>query len=137
MNQSDPAGPVAPFPPTLAELDVCYVDTIGRRTGRLHRIEIWFALHEGTMYLISGNGPGADWYRNLIANPDVAVDLGPERRIGTARPVDAPDERRLVGDLLGAKHAGWGGDPDIGLTFEAWCYGVPAIAIDRWRRPSE
>ena len=85
------------------------------------------------LYLISGNGPNAHWFLNLQAEPTVTVELGDEIRLGTARVVTDPAERQLVGDLLGAKHAGWGGDPDIGLTFDAWCYDVPAAAIDRWR----
>ncbi len=124
---------MAPFPVELADLDVCYVSTTGRRSGRIHRIEIWFGLHDDVLYLISGNGPSAHWFLNLQAEPTVTVELGDEVRAGTARVVTDPDERRLVGDLLGAKHTGWGGDPDIGLTFEAWCYQVPAAAIDGWR----
>ena len=30
---------------------------------------------------------------------------------------------------MGAKYV-WGGDPAIGLTYEAWCYEVPAVAIE-------
>ena len=30
---------------------------------------------------------------------------------------------------MGAKYV-WGGDPGIGLTYEAWCYEVPAVAIE-------
>ncbi len=119
--------------PALATLDVCYVTTTGRRTGRPHRIEIWFGLDGGVLYLISGNGPGADWFRNLQAEPEVTVELGDEVRRATARVVTDAGERRRVGELMGAKHAGWRGDPDIGLTFEAWCFEVPVAAIDRWR----
>ena len=46
-----------------------------------------------------------------------------------ARVVTDPDERERVGDLMGAKYV-WGGDPAIGLTYEAWCYEVPAVAIE-------
>ena len=81
------------------------------------------------MYLISGNGPGADWYRNMLADPGVVVKLGGEQRVGRVRDVTDPDERRRCGDLMGAKYV-WGGDPDISLTYDAWCYDVPAIAIE-------
>ena len=37
-----------------ADLDYCYVTTTGRRSGNPHTIEIWFALHEGRVYLLSG-----------------------------------------------------------------------------------
>ena len=39
--------------------DCCDVRTTGRRTGEPHEVEIWFGVIDGTMYLISGNGPDA------------------------------------------------------------------------------
>ncbi len=81
------------------------------------------------MYLISGNGPGADWYQNLLHDPVVDVVLSGRTIRGQARPVEDADERRRVGDLMGAKYV-WDGDASIGLTYEAWCYHVPALAID-------
>jgi deazaflavin-dependent oxidoreductase (nitroreductase family) len=112
-----------------ADVDCCDIVTTGRRSGAPHEIEIWFGVMDGAMYLISGNGPAADWYLNMLADPEVEVRLGGERRGGRARAVVDPDERRRCGDLMGAKYV-WDGDPDIGLTYRAWCYDVPAIAID-------
>ena len=43
--------------------------------GNAHEIEIWFGVIDGTLYLISGNGPKADWYRNMIAEPEVTVRI--------------------------------------------------------------
>jgi len=82
------------------------------------------------MYLISGNGSGADWYRNMLADPAVTVRFadGVERP-GHARDVTDPQERRRVGEVMGAKYH-WGGDASIGLTYQAWCFDVPAIAIE-------
>ncbi|MBK9970646.1 MAG: hypothetical protein IPP16_07885 [Acidimicrobiaceae bacterium] len=44
-----------------ANTENCYLTTVGRRTGRSHEVEIWFGVVGDTLYLISGNGPGADW----------------------------------------------------------------------------
>ena len=111
--------------------DCCDVTTIGRKTGRPHKIEIWFGVIDDTMYLISGNGAGADWYRNALADPSVVVDLGGHTFTARARAVTDPDERRRVGDLMGDKY-GWDGDSSIGLTRQAWCYEVPVLAISEW-----
>ncbi len=81
------------------------------------------------MYLISGNGPTADWYLNMLADPVVTVKLAGEQRIGRASAVTDIEERHRCGDMMGAKYV-WDGDPSIGLTYQAWCYDVPAIAID-------
>ncbi len=112
-----------------ADVECCYVTTTGRRTGQRHEIEIWFGLIDDTMYLISGNGPTADWFRNLQVDPIVTVRVGDVRRQGRARVVTDEDERRRVGDVMGAKYV-WGGDPSIGLTYSSWCYDVPAAAIE-------
>jgi deazaflavin-dependent oxidoreductase (nitroreductase family) len=112
--------------------DVCDLVTTGRRSGRPHEVEIWFGVVTGSsgdeLALISGNGPTADWYRNLLADPHVRVRLGDAWYDGTARDVTDPEERRRVGDVMGAKYV-WGGDPSIGLTYDAWCYEVPAALV--------
>jgi len=94
-------------------------------------VEIWFGVLDDTLYLISGTGPGADWFRNAAANPDVTIRIEGDIRSGVAREVLDVDERRQVGALMGAKYP-WDGDPSIGLTFEAWCYDVPVLAVERW-----
>lgn len=116
-----------------ADVECCDVTTIGRRSGKAHEIEIWFGVIDATMYLISGNGPTADWYRNALANPHVSVHLAGETHTGVARDVTDAGERRRVGDVMGEKYP-WDGDPSIGLTRDAWCYEVPLLAIDQWDR---
>src|SRR5690242_14327626 len=44
-----------------------YLTTIGRRTGRRHRIEIWFGVDDGRLYLLAGGRERADWVRNVQA----------------------------------------------------------------------
>jgi len=111
--------------------DCCDLTTRGRRSGRPHRVEIWFGAIGDTMYLISGNGHGADWYRNALADPVVTVDLGGHTFTARARPVTDAEERRRVGDLMAAKYP-WDGDSSAGLTRQAWCYDVPVLAMSDW-----
>ena len=85
--------------PTLARWanePFAYLTTIGRRTGAPHRIEIWFAVDQGTLYLLSGGRDRADWVRNLQANPNLSVQLGTETLAGIAQvlqPDDPGDHR--------------------------------------------
>ena len=83
-----------------------YLTTRGRRSGRAHRIEIWFAAHDGRLYLLAGGRERADWVRNLHATPRVMVELGGETRVGVAR-VLAPGtpEGQRARELLLAKYA--------------------------------
>jgi deazaflavin-dependent oxidoreductase (nitroreductase family) len=117
-----------------AATDNCYVTTVGRRSGRRHEVEIWFGVRDDTLYLISGNGAGADWYRNALAAPTVTVRIDGEVRDGRARAVGDGDERRAVGELMGAKYPSYE-DESIGLSRQAWCLEVPALAIDSWGAP--
>ena len=112
---------------SLADLDDCSLTTTGRHTGRPHRIEIWFALSDGVVYLLSGGGDRSDWVRNLIVSPDVALQIGEERRTTRARVVSDPDEdaaaRRLVVEKYEPRYRG-----DLG----EWGRTSLPIAID-WR----
>jgi deazaflavin-dependent oxidoreductase (nitroreductase family) len=117
-----------------ADVECCDVTTVGRRSGNPHQFEIWFGVIGEVMYIISGYGPRADWYRNALANPEVSVLLAGEVHQGLARPVVDVDERRAVGDVMGEKYS-WDGDESIGLSRHAWCYEVPVLAIERWLDP--
>jgi deazaflavin-dependent oxidoreductase (nitroreductase family) len=101
--------------PDLAAEDFCYLRTVGRVTGRPHEIEIWFALHDGVIYMLSGGGDRSDWVKNLRRDPAVTVRIAGERFKGEARVVEDPEEDRLARRLLVEKYerspgslAGWG-----------------------------
>ena len=124
---------VASFVRRHAEDAYCRFVTVGRRSGQPHDIEIWFGVVGREVALISGNGPTADWYRNALAQTAVGLRIGGIWFDGTARDA-VGDERRQVGEVLGVKHGGWGGDPDIGLTEPAWVWDVPALLVGDLRR---
>lgn len=85
-----------------------YLTTTGRRSGRPHRIEIWFAADgpgSGTIYVLSGGRDRADWVRNLMASPDVTVRIGAREGPATARVLDpGTEEDALARRLLLAKY---------------------------------
>jgi deazaflavin-dependent oxidoreductase (nitroreductase family) len=85
-----------------------YLTTLGRRTGRPHRIEIWFAAQDGRLYLLAGGRERADWVRNLRANAHVTVELGDETHTGTARIVraDTVEDQRARELLVGKYREG-------------------------------
>ncbi|MFN8677776.1 MAG: nitroreductase family deazaflavin-dependent oxidoreductase [Thermomicrobiales bacterium] len=88
-----------------ADEPFAYLTTTGRRTGRPHRIEIWFAVEAGRMYLMAGGRDRSDWVRNLQANPQVTVELGSETHAGAARLLQPGTlEDRRARDLLVGKY---------------------------------
>jgi len=110
----------------LAGEDFCYLTTVGRRTGKPHTIEIWFARENGTLYLLSGGGDSADWVRNLQRTPAVRVRIGSRTLAGRARAVTAPEEDALARRLLDAKYMGW----TSGKRLSSWARGSLPVAID-------
>jgi deazaflavin-dependent oxidoreductase (nitroreductase family) len=86
------------------ELDYCYLTTTGRHTGGQHTIEIWFALRDGTVYLLSGGGDRSDWVKNLLVSPKVALQVGDEKRTTNARVVSDPQEDALARRLVMEKY---------------------------------
>jgi deazaflavin-dependent oxidoreductase (nitroreductase family) len=88
----------------IADLDYCYLTTSGRHTARPHRIEIWFALSEETVYILSGGGERSDWVRNLRISPEVVLEIGEEKRTANARVVTDPTEDALARRIVVEKY---------------------------------
>jgi deazaflavin-dependent oxidoreductase (nitroreductase family) len=86
-------------------LDYCYLTTTGRVSGGPREIEIWFALRDHTLYLLSGGGYRSDWVRNLSQDPAVTVRVGETTLRGRARIVDDPDEEAAARALVHGKYA--------------------------------
>lgn len=111
--------------PDPASLPFGYLTTTGRVTGRSRRIEIWFALHDGVVYLLSGGRDAADWVRNIMVTPEVVFEIGAVRRLTSARVLDAgTDEDALARRLLLEKYGG-GGE-----NLEGWARTSLPVAVD-------
>jgi deazaflavin-dependent oxidoreductase (nitroreductase family) len=88
----------------FAEEDFCYLTTTGRVSGRSHTIEIWFALNEQTLYMLSGGGDKSDWVKNALRSPAVQVKINDTLFSGQARLVDDTEEDTLARKLVFEKY---------------------------------
>ena len=74
------------------------ITTIGRVTGRPHRIEMWFHNLDGQLYL-TGTPGTRSWYANLQAHPEFTFHLkgtvGANLR-ARATPIQDPARRRTI-----------------------------------------
>jgi deazaflavin-dependent oxidoreductase (nitroreductase family) len=117
-----------PVPPVdlrdLAREDFCYLTTTGRATGKLHTIEIWFALNGRTLYMLSGGRDRSDWVRNIRRRPQVTVRIGEMSFRGFGRVVENPEEDALARRLLLDKYRS--GHRDL----TKWGHTALAVAVD-------
>ncbi len=51
-----------------------YLRTIGRRTGKSHEVELWFASEDNILLFLAHEG--SDWWKNIKANAKVEVKIG-------------------------------------------------------------
>jgi deazaflavin-dependent oxidoreductase (nitroreductase family) len=88
----------------LADETCCRLTTTGRVSGEPREVEIWFALEDETLYMLSGNGVRSHWVRNILADPGVSVSAGSETLEGQATVIDEPQEVARVRELVAARY---------------------------------
>jgi deazaflavin-dependent oxidoreductase (nitroreductase family) len=77
--------------------DALLLTTRGRRTGKLRRTALYYGRDGGRYVLVATEDPA--WYRNLLANPAVVIQVRAETFAALARPA-SPDERPRLWDLM-------------------------------------
>jgi deazaflavin-dependent oxidoreductase (nitroreductase family) len=75
---------------SVADEKYIYLTTTGRRTGRPHTVELWFAVTQGKLYL-SHEGKYTDWMKNILNSSRVTFTIRCLKGEGTARIVKGGD----------------------------------------------
>ena len=86
----------------LKEDMVIDITTVGRKSGQLRRIEIWFHNWNNELYLTGLPGPRS-WAANLLTNPEFMFHLKESVRMdipGNAQPISDKDERQQILSVL-------------------------------------
>lgn len=102
------------------------ITTIGRKTGKPRRLEIWFHNLDGELYLTGSPGWKRDWLANLVANPDFTFHLKESCRVdipARATPIFDKASRREIFPKLLQK---LGGNRDL----ETWVEGSPLVRFE-------
>ncbi|KRC88733.1 hypothetical protein ASE25_12925 [Terrabacter sp. Root85] len=105
---------VVEMPPT----GTCEISTVGRRSGRVTRIEIWYVVVDGQIVL-TGTPGSRHWLANLRAHREAVLHLR-----------EPPDDRAVVADEVT--------DPAVRrhVTEEAWrlqpWYAAQPYSMDEW-----
>jgi deazaflavin-dependent oxidoreductase (nitroreductase family) len=83
-------------------MNTLLLTTRGRRSGALHRTALIYGLVEGRYVVVASDGGAPrhpNWYLNLVAHPEVEVQVGPDRFAGRARPA-TPRERLALWSMM-------------------------------------
>src|SRR4249920_306707 len=100
----------------LAQEDFCYLTTTGRVSGRSHTIEIWFALNEQSIYMLSGGRDKSDWVKNALHTPAVQVKINNTMLSGQARLANDNEEDALARKLVFEKYVPRSSDDLVGWS---------------------
>jgi len=111
---------------SLAVEEYCYLTTTGRKSGKPHKIEIWFGMAGNRLYLLSGGGDDSDWVKNLRANPKVTVRIAKHTFTGVARIVTDQKEDTMARPMLAEKYQEW----EQGRTLSEWARTALVVGID-------
>jgi deazaflavin-dependent oxidoreductase (nitroreductase family) len=90
---------------SVADEKYIYLTTTGRRTGRPHTVELWFAVAQGKLYL-SHEGKYTDWMKNILNNNCVTFTIKSFNWEGTARIVGGGDAFEIGKSALYRKYYG-------------------------------
>jgi deazaflavin-dependent oxidoreductase (nitroreductase family) len=106
----------------------CDITTVGRTSGQPRRIEIWYFLVDGRVYL-TGTPGKRDWLANLRANPHFIVHVKEGAWADLAARAllisDPVERRRIIGAVLASNS--WFRAQHFDL--EAWIADSPLVEV--------
>ncbi len=83
--------------------------TTGARSGAERLNPLMYLELDGHLYIFASKGGAPadpDWYRNLLANPDVSVEIGTDTRSYKAAVVEGAERDRIY-DVQGTRFPGF------------------------------
>jgi deazaflavin-dependent oxidoreductase (nitroreductase family) len=93
-------------------MPVLKLTTVGRKSGERRTTMLTSPLVEGDDVILIASFGGDDrhpaWYLNLVANPDVEIDIEGSKRLMRARVAEG-EERARLWDAVTAKHDNYAG----------------------------
>jgi deazaflavin-dependent oxidoreductase (nitroreductase family) len=113
---------MAQFEPSVLEAAArereVHLRTLGRKTGKPHRVTIWIGTDGNRLYIRSGEGLRRHWPQNLLARGEGMLQLGKASVNVKPRLVTDPAEARGVSSLYKGKYGPFvrASKPDQPLT---------------------
>lgn len=75
---------------------IMVLKVIGRISGKTRYTPVNYAIHQGAIWCISGGRKSSDWYKNMLANPDIEVIMPGGAIYGHVTEENDTETRRIV-----------------------------------------
>ncbi|HJT47962.1 MAG TPA: nitroreductase/quinone reductase family protein [Nitrososphaeraceae archaeon] len=100
------------------EQQFLYLTTKGWKTGRDHRIEIWFVSYASKYYILSERREKAHWVQNIIRDQRVTFTVNSKSFEGKGRILDKTNDAKLAEEVSNLAHTkyGWSDGLFVELT---------------------
>jgi deazaflavin-dependent oxidoreductase (nitroreductase family) len=111
-----------------ADEPYCYLETVGRVTGKRHTVELWFAADPDrrAVFILAGGGEATHWVRNIDHHPDVRLRVGGRTLEGSGQRIAGSEHETLARQSLAVKYQGW----REGRPLSRWAATSLPIAVD-------
>lgn len=80
------------------------ISVTGRKSGRTITNPVWFALDGDTLYLLPVKGSDTEWYKNVIQNPSIRIEVRSRAEELKVKPVTEANEVAAVVEKFRAKY---------------------------------
>lgn len=94
-------------------------------TGKPHEIEIWFVVHDGAVYLMSGGMDKSDWVKNLLKDPHVTIRIAGQTFTALAHVRQEKNEERIR-NLMADKYK----ERESGGSLSEWARTALVVGFD-------
>jgi len=84
------ASSVETFRRLLRQREELQLTVRGRRSGREQSRPVWFVVEGDVLHLLPVSGSDTNWYRNILAHPDVTLTVDGESLPVSVRPITEP-----------------------------------------------
>ncbi len=73
------------------------ITVTGRKSGRTISIPVWFVSEDDKLYLLPVQGSDTQWYKNVLKNPSIRIDVrGAEAKLKAVPITDAAQVKSVV-----------------------------------------
>ncbi len=90
----------------LSRVSEITITVTGRKSGRVISLPIWFVFDEGKLYLFPVKGSDTQWYKNVLKNPAIQINVSGAKAEGKAAPITDANGVKSVVEKFRAKYAG-------------------------------